>query len=429
MPHTRPPTGHRPTPRGRSPYADVVPWTVAALGHAAAAGTWAAAGTALPGGRWMAVHLFTLGVLTNLVLGFTGHFAVTLTRRRQPVRRWRPLMANVGAVLVMAGLPSGRTVLLGIGASVLMVVVFRAYLDLRRARREAVGARFGWIVRIYERAHGAFVHGALLGAAMGLGLLPGTWYAAARMAHLHVNVLGWGGLTLLATLVFFGPTMARTRIVPGADDRAAVALRHGATALAVGTVLLLVTGIGGPWGAGMRMGAATALAGYALAATTVCVPVVRAASRARSSAARWSVVAIGLWLPAAAWADVVLVGVGAWGHLDLLGGVVLVGVLLQSVLATLTYVAPMLRGRTSAGRALLMARLERLARSRAVAFNLGVASVLVGGLLPGSEGAVLGRIGWAMVLATAVTAALSGLLPVTGTGGDGTTGHLMSSEA
>ena len=66
-----------------------------------------------------------------------------------------------------------------------------------------------------------FVHGAILGALLGTGVLTGRWYGAGRIAHLHVNILGWAGLTLLATLVFFGPTMVRTRIRQGADDDAA----------------------------------------------------------------------------------------------------------------------------------------------------------------------------------------------------------------
>ena len=65
-----------------------------------------------------------------------------------------------------------------------------------------------------------------------------------RIAHLHVNLL-LGGLTLLATIVFFGPTIARTRIREGADVRAACAVRLGAIGLGVGVAGIVGTGFGG----------------------------------------------------------------------------------------------------------------------------------------------------------------------------------------
>ena len=44
--------------------------------------------------------------------------------------------------------------------------------------------------------------GALFGALVATSVLGGAWVTAVRMAHLHVNLLGWAGLTLLATIVF-----------------------------------------------------------------------------------------------------------------------------------------------------------------------------------------------------------------------------------
>lgn len=144
-----------------------------ALVYAAATLGWVAAGTRLPAGRWPAVHLFTLGVLTNLVLAFSDHFGRALTRTPGTLTRWQPVVLNIGVLAVLAGLPTGATWAVGLGAVVTTGVVTASYLRLRRMRTRAVGARFGWIVRVYERAHGAFVHGAVLGALMGLGLLPG----------------------------------------------------------------------------------------------------------------------------------------------------------------------------------------------------------------------------------------------------------------
>jgi hypothetical protein len=393
-------TGRRDHRLGRSPFGPAAPSIAAASVYAVATAAWIVAGDVLPGGRWFAVHLFTLGVLTNLITTFSEHFARTVTRTPgERAARW-PLITNLGIVTLLVGVASGARWALVAGAVVVTASILGAYGRLRRMRRAALGARFAWIVQSYERAHGAFVYGAVLGAAMGAGLLSASWHGGARLAHLHATVLGWGGLTLLATLVFFGPTMARTRIEAGADARAARAVRHGATGLAVALVLLLGTALGAGVGTAARVGAALALSVYALAATTVCRSVLRAVTRARRSAARPLVAAVCVWFPAVVWADVVVVATGSWRWLDAVGVAALVGVLGQAVLATLLYLAPMLRGRTTATREALRVRLERGSGLRAALFGAGALAVTLAAtrVLPDLP---LAGMGWVALLAAA----------------------------
>lgn len=390
------------------------------MAYAIATLIWIAAGDVLPGGRWLAVHIFTLGVLTNLVLTFSEHFSRTVTRTSGERAGWWPVVTNVGVLGVLVGVPNGTRWLLTSGAVVLTVTVALAYVRLRRMRRASVGARFGWLVRIYERAHGAFIHGAILGALLGAAVVSGPWYGAVRTAHLHANVLGWGGLTLLATLVFFGPTMARTRIRPGADRSAARALRHGATGLTVAVLALILTGAPGTPGVIARIVAALGLGVYAVAALVVCAPVGRAAAAAKPTAPRPLVVAVCLWLPLAAIADTVVVAAGAWRWLDALGALVLAGVLAQAMFATLLYLAPMLRGRTTGARETLRARLETGTGLRAATFNLGVVlTVLAAARLV--DGAPLAALGWGMIGLTVLLTLLTAAWPVrpAGTGPTG----------
>lgn len=385
-------------PLGRSPFSRAAPTIAVAVAYAIAAVVWATAGSSLPGGRWLAVHLFTLGVLTNLVLVFSDHFGRTVTRSADEAVRSLLVVANAGIPLVLFGVATSNRWAVGAGATVLVGVVFWSYWRLRRMRRAAVGARFAWIARMYERAHGAFIHGAVLGLLMGIGLLPGPWHGAARIAHLHVNVLGWVGLTVLATLVFFGPTMVRTRILEGADQRSASALRHGATAVTVGVLLLLATGIGDELGLILRLASAAALAVFAWSVTVTCTPVASAARRARPSATRWPVVALSVWFPLTAWADVVVIATGAWSFMDSVGVAMFLGVLAQTVSAVLTYIAPMLRGRGFAGRDRLISRFERGAVVRVVAYNVGVMA-LVASTVPVVGGiAGLTRAGWILIV-------------------------------
>lgn len=391
-------------PLGRSPFGAAAPSILAALAYLVALFVWLAVGDRLPGGRWFAVHLFTLGVLTNLILTFSEHFARTLTRTPGERAAWWPLVTNAGILAVLTGRAAGDRWSLAAGSVVVTTAVTAAYLRMRRMRRAAIGPRFGWVVRLYERAHGAFIHGAFLGVLMGIGVLNGAWYGGVRLAHLHANVLGWGGLTLLATLVFFGPSMARTRIEDGADAQAARALRFAAAGLSVAVLALIPVGLGGVLGAVTRTVATAGLVLYAVAATVVCLPVARAVHRARPSAPRPLVIGVCVCLPAAAWADAVVVAAGAWRWLDAVGVAALAGVLGQAVLATLTYLAPMLRGRSTTAREAIRARLDVGGRVRAVVFATGLALVVVGSLGV-TEAVPAAGAGWmliALVIATTV---------------------------
>lgn len=398
-------------PEAASPFAPAVPSIAVALAYGAALTLWLIAGDVLPGGRPFAVHLFTLGVLTNLVLTFSEHFARTLTHTPGERSWWWPAVTNLAIVAVLAGLVTRRQPLLAAGATLLVGAVFLAYLRLRRMRRGAVGARFGWIVRLYERAHGAFIHGAVLGALMGVGLVSGTWFAAARIAHLHANMLGWGGLTLLATLVFFGPTMARTRIERSADVVAARALRHGATALGIAVILLLLAGVGGRWAVAFNVLAGMSLAVYAAAATRVCLPVARAVRCGSATAARPLVLGVCGWATVVVWVDALVVTTRAWRWLDAVGVAALAGVLAQAMLAALVHLAPMLVARTSASREVIRGRLERGARTRAVATTLGVSLGVLGATRLVDALPLLG-LAWGVLLVTVLATAVAVVWPL-----------------
>lgn len=368
---------------------------VAAGGYFVAAGVGVAAGTHLPGGRWLAIHIFTLGVLTNLVLALSDHFARTLTHQPGAAPKLQPVLANAGVLGILVGIPSDARWVVAAGATLLTGVVLGSYLRLRRLRLRALGPRFGWIVRVYERAHGAFVHGAILGMLLGTGLLQGTWVASGRLAHMHVMLLGWGGLTLLATSVFFGPTIARIRIEEGADARAGKALAWGTTALTLAALSLLGTGWGGAAGLALRLFAAAYLAIFAAAVTIVCLPVARVALRAKPTAGRWPVLATAVWFPIVVWADAAAIGFGSTRYLEAVGAAMLLGVLAQAIVVALGYFAPLLR-EGGLARDRVRRRLDLLAGPRAAAWNLGVVLVVAGplmGLAPAQ------RAGYALVLA------------------------------
>ena len=404
-------TGHRGAPLGPSPFAATRPGVITAIGFGLASLIWLAAGELLPGGRWLVVHLFTLGVLTPLIWTFSQHFAARFTGTadllpRRGVTRSLACLLTVAIVVMLTGRALGIHVLLAIGSLGIMAIVGSNLLVLRRLRRAATTSRFTWVVRRYEHAHLAFLVAAGLGGALGAGWIPGVMFGSVREAHIHLTVLGWAGLTVLATLVAFGPALLRVRMEPGADTRAAAALQVATFGLAVAAGGFIVTGLGDGVGAGpaalMTVGG---LAAYGYGVVVVAGPLLRASRRSDRSPLRWAVMGALVWFLVAIAIDIVLVATGtpSWSHG--MSAALLIGMLAQLVLAVLLYVGPMLRGRDLAARDRLLARVERFARSRTGTLNLGVL-LLVGGQVLGRLTDLttqpVTRAGWILVSAAVV---------------------------
>ncbi len=406
--------GSRRVERGRPPLRALAPVVTAAVVYGVAALAWLALGPALPGGRWMAVHLFTLGTMTNLVAAMTDHFARTLTKVEGDGRRgWRLGLLNAGIVLVLVSLPQRWPVVLATGASATLVAIAWLVLALRRMRTRAVGARFGYVVRAYELAGVAFLGGGLLGALMGTGTLPPGWHEGAWSAHLALNVLGWGGLVLLATIVFFAPTVMRARMVVAADRLARYALPVASAGLVLAVAGLIASSAGGPTAGMGRAAAVAGLGGYALASALVCGPALATARRAVRSPQAYAISAVCAWFPLAAAAAAVAVVWPADPLVRAIGIVLLVGVLAQAIVGALTYLLPMVTGAGAERRALQRRQLERLGAVRVLGYNAGVVAVVAHSLWPDPPrpgSTVLAAIGWGLVGASVLGSVALGLL-------------------
>ena len=396
--------------RTSQPGARYSPFAGAGLGVALASGavvasiSWRLAGDVLPGGSWPAVHVFTLGAVTPLIATFMPRFAAALLHAR-PARgqadQARTLFIAAGAALVIAGRLIPSTPLLAAGAFVLTAAVGWLYAVLRGVRRQALPARFGFIVRAYERACGAFLHGALLGALLGAGVIPGAWYGRVRIAHIQLMVLGWAGVPLLATIVMFGPAMMRARIEDGADAVAARALPRASTATTVAAFALMAMGAGGTAGMAARVVAGVSLGIFAWAVIQICAPVLRTARRA-PSAARWFVAGACAWLILAALlnAGSVITATPAWTNAAIVA--LLTGGLLQAILASISYVIPLLTGRDAVQRSAASSTLAAIPQARAIALWTGAALVAVGTGFASGIGAHMARAGWTLVAAGVV---------------------------
>src|SRR5829696_427539 len=250
------------------------------LGYLAAGGVALALGDRVAMGGWLALHLALLRAAP------VGERAATV----------RALALNLGIVAVLAGVPTGRTALAAAGAVLAGVVVLAHALTLASRIARALPARLSGTVWFYVAAAAAL----LAGMGLGLWLAGGAAgsadaYLALRLAHMHLNVLGWVGLAVVGTQFTLWPTVLRTHMVPGLD----VAVRRSLPPLAAG-VAVAAAGLA-LW---QRALALAGLAAYAAGLAVALVPFVRTARRRPPrTAAAWMLGAGMAWLVVAVLAD------------------------------------------------------------------------------------------------------------------------------
>ena len=349
------------------------------LGYLAAGGVVLALGDRVTLGGWLALHLVLLGAATNAIVVWSEHFAAALLRAAPVGERAatvRALALNLGIVAVLAGVPTGRTALAAAGAGLAGVVVLAHAVGLASRIARALPARLSGTVWFYVAAAAAL----LAGMGLGLWLAGGVAgsadaYLALRLAHVHLNVLGWVGLAVVGTQFTLWPTVLRTHMVPGLE----AAVRRSLPPLAAG-VAVAAAGLA----AQQRLVALAGLAAYAAGLAVALVPFVRTARRRPPrTAAAWMLGAGMAWLVVAVLAD--LGALAASGRVAELDGrlarlvpAVAAGFALQTLTGALTYLLPVVFGRGAAGNRRLTGILEWGWPARVAAVNLGVVVLVAG---------------------------------------------------
>lgn len=316
----------------------------------------------LPAPRWLLIHLFLLGAVTNAIVTWTEHFAAALLRLPQPPRWWpmtRLAVLNAGIAAVLGGVAGASFPLMAAGGAATVACVVAAHVAVLAVRgRGALGGRFAHVVGWYVWAGVALVTGATFGGLMASGRVPSGWHGPLRDAHAHVNILGWVGLAVLGTLFTLWPTVLRTRMVDGTGRIARWSLRAAVPGLAVAVGGLL---------ADLRWLAAAGLLLYAAAAGLALVPFVRTlVQRHPHTPASWMLAA------GTAWFAVTLVADAARQSVDGLLPLVLVGFVGQTLLGALTFLLPVVLGGGPAALKANAAVIERLWIPRVVAVNAAV---------------------------------------------------------
>lgn len=326
----------------------------------------------LPLSGWLLVHLLALGAAGNAILIWSRHFADALLRRPpDPARTAEALRItgfNAGAITVVAGMLGRWWPVVLAGGVVVAVAALAHGATLLRQMRSALPARFGVTVRYYVAATVCLAVGAGLGVAMANSALPGRLHERFVIAHAALNVFGWVGLTVLGTLVTLWPTMLRTRMATGVE----VAARRGLPALL--TALAVTAGgalVGSPQIAGLGA------LGYLGAAGIVLRPHLDEIRRKRpNDFATLSVLAGVTWLLGSlGFAAVALALSPTWPAAIAAAGEltapVLAGFLVQVLLGSLTYLAPVVMGGRASTQAAAV-ELERGAPWRLTVANAGL---------------------------------------------------------
>lgn len=320
-------------------------------------------------GAWLPLHLLLAGSLLLAISGATRLFVVTWSAaephgdRVVAVQRWL-LAAGAAAVAVSRELDLAPWTIVAAGGSVVAALALLAVLLAAEQRRARVD-RFAAASRYYLTAIAFGVAGTTL------GILTATGRASARDEHVALNVLGLAGLVIAGTLPTFLATQARTKV----SARATPARLHVVLAALATGVVAAAWGSAGDRDLALRIG--LLLYAAALAHLVTLLPAIG------PKQLRWAGPRLVQLLVGCAW-WIVAVAAGAWT-----GGLsrevvlaIVVGGYVQILLASLAYLAPVLR----AGGHERLARGFRTTRSWASVLTINVAA----GALVIDHGAIAG---------------------------------------
>lgn len=233
--------------------------------------------------------VFALGIFP-LILAAMAYFTPVLTRRPAAPRMIRalPLGALAGGLLAVVGL-AHAPFLLAPAAAIGMVAAAAFLIWMTREAARALGGEHPGL-RWYQAALACLLLGLM-------AILAGTlWlehWSTARRLHLHLNLLGFVGLTAIGTLQVLLPT-AGGYADPGARVRL---VRDFKYALA-GTLL---SAVGAAWWSPL------AIAGAACWAVAIA-PLAVSAARQLRTIVRWHGAAVSLAAALAGWTLVLAAG-------------------------------------------------------------------------------------------------------------------------
>lgn len=380
-----------------------------AAGLLGAAAIVAALSTQGIGTVWAALHLALAGAAATAIAAVLPFFSAALAQVPPAPRSARVLSIALvagGAVAVAVGGLARLSPVAVLGGSAFIAGMLGTAIVAFVPLRSRVGRRSGVVTGAYAVAIGCVVVGAALGTSTFLGWSPVTAaWASLKPAHACLNVFGFVGLIVAATLVHLAPTVEGGRIRTRTSARMALA------GLMAGAPIMAVAFAGG-WDLVARLGAvlevagAAALVGHGLA-------VHRDGGHWTTDHA-WHRVAIVSLLAGTAWFLVAVLIVGgrilvlgavpaAWS-LDLVVVPLVAGWIAQVLVGAWTHLVPAIGPGDPLAHAAQRRRLGWASGPRLVAWNAGVAVATIGTVASEPPLAMLGgaMLGASLLVALAV---------------------------
>lgn len=266
----------------------------------------------LPNYRWLLIHIFTLGAVTNSVLLWSSHFADKWLHAGATHSARRFYTLNAAIVIVLLGRALSLPIMATVGAAGIICVLLWQIVFLARVYRH--GQRFSHSVVAYILSAISLIAGAGYGIVMAFSPSP-----TLLRSHLLLNFGGFIGFAALGSLAVLFPAMWRTKIMRDFTKPALYVL-------VAGLLVALVV----DWRAGVLLyatGWAIALVGF----LTTAIPVFKA-PRDRLSFAAISALLSQLWLVDA------LLHLALSSHRPTLE--LLVGFAAQLLIGTMSYLLP-----------------------------------------------------------------------------------------
>lgn len=203
--------------------------------------------TALPEYRWVLIHLFTLGILTNSVIVWSQHLTEKFVQQRlddaaRPAQLRRIQVLNAGVVLVLVGqllthVWHWHFLVTQLGALIVAAMVAWHGVSLLKQWSSADPTkRFRPIILGYVGSAFCLPVGAFLGATLAVGL-PEPWYSRLLFSHIACNVAGFVGLAAAASLSVLFPSIWRTKGITTRMPLTLILLGSGVAITALGAGL------------------------------------------------------------------------------------------------------------------------------------------------------------------------------------------------
>ncbi len=357
--------------------------------------------------RWIALHLLLLGAATNAIFTWGTHFADAMLHSRDVGPRAavvRLVVLNAGVVAAIAGVAADQPALVAAGTAAVVVGAVMYGGRIARLALRGVTGRLRVTVWYYVAAAVSLVAGAVLGGLMGAHVVHAREvYESLHAAHVHVNLLGWVGLTVLGTEFMMWPAVLRTRMAEATPAVAAwvlvicgAGLVAGVTALAAGAVVAGAAGV------------AVYAAGVGLSLHPFVVAL-RGRSSYAAPAAAWALGASTGWFVVGLVIDVAALAAGGGERrLDALVPVLAIGLVAQVLVGAMTFLLPVVLGGGPHGNRRLSALLATWWLPRLVVANVGVLLLVLPAPHPvRTAGLVLALVGLGAFVPLAVVALLA----------------------